>query len=191
MLQQLLEIDRELFLFLNNLGSSNWDWFWLLVTNKWISIPFYAVLLYLVFRRFGVKGTLIVLLLIAALITATDQMANLFKQTFERPRPCRQEGVMEYARIVAEVCGKYGYFSAHASSSFGLAIFISSLLKKTWKFLPYLMFGWAALVSYSRIYVGVHYPLDTLTGMLMGLLLGYIFYRICEYFLNRYSMRYP
>lgn len=190
MLETLLEIDREVFLYLNNLGNDRWDWFWLVVSEKWSWIPFYAVLLYLIFKKFGVQGTLIILVSVALLITATDQLANLFKNYFERPRPCRQEGVMEYARIVAEVCGRYGYFSAHAASSFALALFVGRLLKKQYRLLIFFMLIWALFVSYSRIYLGVHYPLDTLTGIFIGTLLGYLFYRLCLHLLNRYKVPY-
>lgn len=93
-MEQIIEWDKELYLFLNNLGSPSWDPFWMLITYKWTWIPFYAFLLYLIFRKFGAKGTLITAVVIALLITASDQLANVFKHAFERPRPCRQEGIM-------------------------------------------------------------------------------------------------
>lgn len=74
---------------------------------------------------------------ITLLITATDQLANVFKDGFERLRPCGQEGVKEYIRSIAVRCGKYGYFSAHASNSTGVAIFLGIILKR---FYPYLIY---------------------------------------------------
>ena len=187
MVEKIIEADRELYLFLNNLGNSSWDPFWLFITNKWAAIPLYVLLLYFIFRTFGVKGTLVILVLITLLITCTDQLANVFKDGFQRPRPCGQEGVMEYARFVAVRCGRYGYFSAHASSSFGLAVFVGSILKKIYSKLIWFLLFWAILVSYSRIYVGVHYPLDVLTGILIGAILGYLFYLLQQWLFRNYN----
>lgn len=180
-MERLAELDKELFLFLNNLGSETWDWLWVAISDKWMAIPLYAVLLYLIFRNFGWKPTLITMVAVALLITATDQLANLFKHGFERPRPCRQEGVMEYARFVAERCGRFGYFSAHAANSMGVAVFLSLLFRKVYPKLFIFLLFWAAVVSYSRIYLGVHYPGDIITGMAIGGLFGFGFYKFRQF----------
>ncbi len=187
MLEKIIEADWELYLFLNNLGNSTWDPFWLFITNKWAAIPLYALLLYFIFKTYGVKGTLVSLVLITLLITCTDQLANVFKHGFLRPRPCGQEGVMEYARYVAERCGRYGYFSAHASSSFGLSIFVGGILKRSYSKLIWFLLFWAVVVSYSRIYVGVHYPFDILTGMVIGAILGYLFYLLHSWLFRKFN----
>jgi undecaprenyl-diphosphatase len=188
MLERIIELDRQLFLYLNNLGNSSWDTFWLLVTEKWTAIPLYAILLYLIFRKFGGKGAIITAVLITLLITVTDQLGNVFKDLFERPRPCGQEGVMEYARFVAKRCGRFGYFSAHASNSMGVAIFLGIILKKYYHYLIFLLIGWSLLVSYSRVYLGVHYPGDILTGMLVGAIFGYLFSLLHKYLFDRFKV---
>ena len=176
MLEQLVEYDTELFLFLNNLGNTSWDGFWQFVTEKWSSIPLYVILLYLIYKHYGWKGTLVVLVSVALMITATDQLSNLFKNGIKRPRPCQLEELKESMRFVAVRCGRYGYFSAHAASSMAAAVFLGLTLRKWFKYLPFLLLIWAVLTGYSRIYLGVHYPLDVITGMAIGGFLGWMFY---------------
>ncbi len=176
MLEQLVEYDTELFLFLNNLGNTSWDGFWQFVTEKWSSIPLYVILLYLIYKHYGWKGTLVVLVCVALMITATDQLSNLFKNGIKRPRPCQLEELKESMRFVAVRCGRYGYFSAHAASSMAAAVFLGLTLRKWFKYLPFLLLIWAVLTGYSRIYLGVHYPLDVITGMAIGGFLGWMFY---------------
>lgn len=188
MIDQLLQYDTDLFLFLNNLGSEPWDGFWRFITEKYASIPLYAVLLVLLFKKLGWKATVVLLVCIALMITATDQLANLFKYVlFQRPRPCRVEALQAHMRFVADGCGRYGYFSAHAANSMAAAVFLGLVFRKWYKYLPFLLLFWAAVISYSRIYLGVHYPLDTITGMFFGALIGYLFYRIQKYIRMKYS----
>lgn len=189
-MEQLLEYDSALFQFLNGLGTPSWDKFWQIVTLKWSSIPLYIVLLYLIHKNYGTKPTLLVLVLVALMITATDQLANLFKHGFQRPRPCQVESLKDTIRFVAERCGRYGYFSAHAASSMAAAVFSGLVLKPYYKKLIFVLLIWAVIVAYSRIYLGVHYPLDCITGMAIGGLLGTGFYRLFRYLNNRYLLPY-
>ncbi len=176
MIEELLKYDSNLFLFLNNLGSEPWDNLWRVITNKFTFFPLYAILLFLVYRNFGLKGMLIIIVCAALMITSADQLANLFKHGLQRPRPCREEDLQSLMRLVVDHCSRYGYFSGHAVNSMATAVFMGLLLKKKYYFLPFLLLFWAFIVGYSRIYVGVHYPLDVLTGMFFGSIIGWIFY---------------
>ena len=187
-MDQLIQLDKDLFIFLNNLGNPQWDGFWLFMTEKFYQIPLYLVLLLFFFRNYGSKGTVITLLLVAVLIAASDQLANLSKYViFQRPRPCRAEGVSEFTRFIAHHCGRYGYFSGHATNSLALAIFTGYTLRNKVKFIFPFMLIWAFIVSYSRIYVGVHYPLDVVTGMVAGTILGYAAYKVHVYLISKYA----
>lgn len=171
-------LDEQLFVFLNSLGSERWDGLWLFVTNKTTWMPFFVALMYLVYRQYGLGNMLIILALIVVMITTTDQLANIFKSGFERPRPCREEHLKEIIRYVAPRCGHYGFFSAHAANSMALAAFLGLLFRKIHKSLGLLLLFLSVIVSFSRIYLGVHYPLDTLTGWVIGALVGFLAYKL-------------
>ncbi len=185
MLDQLLQFDSELFLFLNNLGSTSWDGFWMAYTTKIYWAPLYTILLYLMYKQWGNKAFLITVAVIALMILFTDQITNLFKYGFERPRPCHVDTLISKMRIVREGCGgRFGFFSGHASNSMAVAIFAGLMLKDRFKYLIYLLVIWAIVMAYSRIYVGVHYPLDVFCGMLFGGFSGFLFYKLNHYFIN-------
>lgn len=179
MLEILIQKDIELLIFLNNLGTTQWDGFWLFMTNKFSAIPLYLLLLYLSYKYYGVKGTVVIILSIALLITISDQTSNLFKYGFKRLRPCHDENVSQYVRLVKDSCGGYySYFSAHAANAMAVAVFFGLLFKKQLKYFSVLLIVWALVVSYSRVYIGVHYPLDIITGMFFGSLYGFLIFQL-------------
>jgi len=186
MIDQLLEYDTELFLFLNNLGSESWDNLWLIITHKLTFIPLYALLLFLLYKKFGAKSILIFVVVVALMITFTDQITNVFKRGFERSRPCGEADLIDQMRFIAVRCGKYGFFSGHSSNSMAAAVFAGLMLKPYYKNLIFILLFWSAVVAYSRIYVGVHYPLDLVCGLTFGAISGFLFYKLAKYLLKRF-----
>ena len=179
MLDQLIEYDKELFLLLNNLGTPTWDGFWMFYTTKYNWIPLYAVLLYLIFKTLNKKTFIVLLFVVVLMITFTDQVTNIFKDGFERLRPCYDKEINELVRLVKSSCGgKYGYFSGHASNSMAVAVFTGLLLRDKYKYLVFILLFWASLMAYSRVYIGVHFPFDIVSGMIFGALSGFVFYKI-------------
>jgi undecaprenyl-diphosphatase len=188
MLDQLLELDKELFLYLNKLGTSSWDTLWLIITDEFTFAPLYAFLLFLIYKKYGLKPLLIMVLVIAAMITFTDQISNTFKHGVMRPRPCRLDLLIdEGMRFIAERCGRYGFFSGHASNSMAAAVFGGLVLRPYYKNLIFILLFWSFIVAYSRIYVGVHYPIDILCGMTFGALTGFGFYKLNKHLLKRFT----
>lgn len=185
MIEQLLEYDTKLFLFLNNLGSPIWDNFWLFVTNRFAFIPLYLFLLYLLYKKHGLKPLLIFAVVITLMILFTDQITNVFKRGFARPRPCNVSELTDKIRFVVDYCGKYGFFSGHSSNSMAVAVFAGLLLRPYYKNLIFIMLFWSAMVAYSRIYVGVHYPLDIFCGLTFGACSGFLFYKLALYLLTK------
>ncbi|MBM1106454.1 phosphatase PAP2 family protein [Aurantibacter crassamenti] len=180
-MESILQLDKEFFLFLNSLGNTTWDGFWVFVTHKWNSIPIYFLLLFFSYRQFGIKNTIYVLIAVALMILCVDQLANFFKYGFQRLRPCFDTDVNVLMRQVQDSCehrGLYGYYSAHAANSYAIAIFFSLILKKNRLPMAIFILLWASLVAYSRIYIGVHFPFDVITGMFFGTLFGWIFAKL-------------
>ncbi|WP_104734360.1 phosphatase PAP2 family protein [Hanstruepera ponticola] len=191
MLEQLVQLDTDLFLYLNNLGTTTWDGFWMFYTTKFYWIPLYAILLFLIYKMPNPKIFILTVIIIALMITFTDQIANLFKKVLVlRLRPCHEPALEGLFRLVKPYCGgQFGYFSGHSSNSMAVAIFAGFMLRYRFKYLLYILIVWAIGMGFSRIYIGVHYPLDVLSGWIFGGLSGYAFYRLDKYLQNRFSMR--
>lgn len=186
MIDQLIDKDIELLIFLNNLGTPQWDGFWLFMSNKFSAIPLYGLLLYFTYKQLGFKKTFVAVIFIVLLIAASDQTSNLFKYGFKRLRPCHNENIADLIRLVGNRCGGlYGYFSAHAANSMAIAVFFGFLFRNKLSYLFPILVMWAISVSYSRIYLGVHFPLDVVTGMLIGLIYGILFYVFFKAFLKK------
>ncbi len=181
MIEEVLKLDSKLFLYLNNLGSPKFDSFWTTLSKIEANILMYSFLICLFFYVQKIRPKFLnifyLIFVIALMITITDQGANLFKDSFQRLRPCYNESIKDSLRLVKENCGgKYGFFSAHASNSFSLAIFFGLLLKNRIRYIILITIVYASLISYSRIYLGVHFPIDIIIGSSFGLCVGFIMY---------------
>ncbi|MDO5616368.1 MAG: phosphatase PAP2 family protein [Cruoricaptor ignavus] len=170
-MEEILQQDKDTFLFLNNLGNEAFDQFWIMVSGTFIWVPFYVILLYLLYKRFGLSNVLYIAVFIALGVTISDQLSGIFKSGIARLRPCHDPSLNHLMREV-KCGGQFGFYSAHASNTFFLASFLTFLLKNRYRKLPFILFFWATAVAYSRIYLGVHYPLDILFGATVGFLLG-------------------
>lgn len=183
----LISLDQQLFLFLNGLHTTWLDgpMFW--ISNKLIWIPLYVWLLYLVYQRYGKKISIIIPCT-ALLILFTDQTTNVFKFLVARLRPTHNPEIMHLVHTVNEYRGgMYGFFSGHAANSFALATFVLLLLKPSSKAVKIAFLFYTCLTVYSRIYLGVHYPLDIIAGALCGIALGFLFSTFTKVVIQKYD----
>ncbi len=173
-MERLNHFDQAVFTYLNGLHAP-----WLDVLMTWLTmgllwLPLYLFLLYLVIRRYR-WNTLWVLLFAALLITASDQLSVAVKDAVLRLRPSQDPSLCCVHLVNGYKGGMYGFYSSHASNTLSVAILLTIVLGKSYRFVGPVMITWAVLMSYTRIYLGVHYPGDVLAGWVAGILLGILF----------------
>ena len=176
LLDKIIRFDKELMVQLNSLGTESWDQFWILATNQLSWIPLYLIFFYLIFKSLGWKKGLALVLLTAVLITFSDQFTVFLKDSFERLRPNRDPSVNTMIRILKNN-SSFSFVSGHATTSMAVSLLMFLTLRKSFHY-TWLFFIWPIIFAYSRIYIGVHFPMDVLCGALLGAGIGYLFYRL-------------
>ena len=179
-LESIVARDKELLVYLNSFGSEQWDGFWLYITNQFHWIPLFVVILVLMYVKFGLKKMAFVLLFIAAMIAFSDQLTNFVKNTTDRVRPCNAVDIKPLIRYFSYRPKGYSFWSGHAGVSTIFTTFTILLFRRKYR-LIYLMILFPMLFGYSRIYLGVHYPIDVTTGYIMGIFIGYLFYKLFKF----------
>jgi undecaprenyl-diphosphatase len=181
----LLQTDRDLFLFLNGLHSEWLDVVMYWVTYKFTWIPLYTVLIVLTIRSEKKKSVAIIISVLVAVAIADKITSGVMKPYFMRLRPCHDPSLFGIIHQVGDCGGMFGFASSHASTSFALAVVWFTLLKDRLRNM-YLLLIWAAIYSYSRVYVGVHYPGDILVGAMVGIATGLVVVQLYYTFLKKY-----
>jgi len=174
MFDSLIEIDKNILIFLNNLGSERFDALWLIITKQSSWLLFFSFLAYLIIKKTSWKNFLLVIIFIAVLLTVGNESVEASKLYFERLRPCNDPSINTLIRVVKE-SKSFGFVSGHAANSISTMVFIYLLIKKYYRY-SFLIFLYPLIFAYSRIYLGVHFLGDILAGYTFGIMLGFGFF---------------
>lgn len=170
--------DTNFFLSINRNHSEYFDAFFTLFTSMITWLPFYLLVLYLIFKKYNQYGFWVLVALIIA-VTISDQLSGLIKDLAQRYRPSHEPSLLGKVHLPMGEGGEFGFVSSHAANTFAFAFLMGHLSKNRKLFL--MLLGWALVTAYSRIYVGVHYPLDVFAGAILGSLIGWLIYKLLMY----------
>ncbi len=181
-MEQLAQWDKELFVWLNGLGVEGYDSFWLFITHIENWIPLYILFFIFFLLALSRKQTLITTLFAGLTILSALGITTFVKNTVSRLRPNNTPELIDTIRILQNPID-YSFWSGHAAVSFATSIFVIWVLRSRSKW-AYLIFIWPLLFTLSRVYVGVHYPIDLFVGAIVGWGIGYFYYSVWKKIIN-------
>ena len=170
MIERIEGLDRELLLAINGDNPVWLDDAMLIISEKLTWIPLYVLALFYLWKVLGTRNWLWSLLFIGGMMALSDAgSVKLFKEFFQRYRPCHNLEIKQFIQLADGHCGgKYGFISSHAANHFAIAVFLATTIGRRWKWTRYALILWALLICYSRVYLGVHYPSDVMVGAMYG-----------------------
>ncbi len=174
MLQDIIQIDQNLLIYLNNLGSTKWDSLWLFITNQFFWTPLFILIFYLTIKSYGWKAGGVLILSMIVLVAFSDQFTNFIKNTVQRSRPNNNEEIKHLLRVLINP-QSYSFMSGHATTSTFFSVYVLLLLKDNYKYI-YLILFFPLVFSYSRLYLGVHFPIDIFVGILIGVTFANLYF---------------
>ncbi len=180
-MHELLELDRKILLWLNGFHSSSIDAMMMLMTKTIFWLPLYLILAYLIFKRYKIEGWFVLAAAGISILLADQITSGLMKPFFARLRPSQEPGLEGLLHLVnGYKGGRYGFASSHAANTFAIAFLIWCIFKDASRWAG-LIFLWAIVMSYTRIYLGVHYPGDIIAGALVGVFCGWLGFKFFQW----------
>ncbi|MFT4576121.1 MAG: undecaprenyl-diphosphatase [Polaribacter sp.] len=172
----LIQKDKQLLIYLNSLGSEQWDPFWLFITNQLNWAPLFLLIIFLIFENLGWKKGGFLFFFLILMVAFSDQFTNMIRGVFERLRPNNDTSINHVLRTLISP-QSYSFTSGHATTSMTFSVFIFFLFKEKYKYIKYI-YIFPLVFAYSRLYLGVHFPIDILSGATVGSILGFTFFKI-------------
>ena len=175
MLEQLIQFDHQLF-FAVNKGLSNtfFDWLMPYLRNRYFWAPLYLFLIIFLPRNYGKMGWFCILFLLITFAVSDFFSASIIKPAFERLRPCNDLSIKDEINSLVACGSGFSFPSTHATNHFGIAMFLVGTFYSRWKWIAPLALLWAFSVAFAQVYVGVHFPVDVITGAILGCMIGYV-----------------
>jgi len=176
MFETLIQKDKQFLIYLNNLGSEQWDPFWLFITNQLNWAPLFLLIIFLIFKNLGWKKGGFLFLFLVFMVAFSDQFTNLIRVTFERLRPNNDTSINHLLRTLIRP-QSYSFTSGHATTSTAFSMFAYLFFKDKYKYMKFI-FIFPIIFAYSRLYLGVHFPIDIISGATVGSIIGVTFYKL-------------
>lgn len=170
----IIQKDKELLIYLNNLGTENWDTLWLGITHQFNWAPLFIFIIFLVIKNFGWKRGGVVIISMILLVAFSDQFTNLIKNSVERLRPNNDPEIKHLLRIFIKP-QSFSFMSGHATTSTFFSVFTVLLLTEKYKYIYFILL-FPLVFAYSRVYLGVHFPLDISVGIIIGTLFANLYF---------------
>ena len=187
MLDRILKWDQEVFVLLNGRGSEVYDSFWIFVSNTKSAIPLFVLIIILLFKKHRASFWQGLVLILFVVSLADLSSVHCFKNVFMRLRPSHAPELADQIRLLVSKGGLYGFVSSHAANFFAIAGIVSAILSER-KYLNYILYSWATLVAYSRIYVGKHYLLDVIGGALLGFVIAKVIWHLVKKIKEKFTL---
>ncbi|WP_395804902.1 phosphatase PAP2 family protein [Daejeonella sp.] len=173
MIDQLVQFDRDLFFAINHgLSNSFFDWLMPILRDRYTWVLLYLFIIVFSIKNYGKQGFIMLLFLAMTFGISDFLSSSVIKPNVQRLRPCNETEIKTNVNNLVDCGTGYSFPSSHATNHFGIAVFLIMMFYHKWKIILPIGILWAASISFAQIYVGVHYPIDILTGSLLGSSIG-------------------
>lgn len=185
-MSELLQFDQYLFQLINSVWTTELlDVVMPVWRSKYFWLPLYIFLISFLLINFGKKGGFLFLFALGTIAISDTLSSQVIKKNVQRVRPCNDPQVSDLVDLKVKCGGGYSYTSSHATNHFALAFFLIFTLGIRFRWIKWVLVFWASSVSYGQVYVGVHYPLDVISGGILGIIVGILMARLYASFKDK------
>jgi undecaprenyl-diphosphatase len=179
MIEQLMQLDRDLFIAINHgLSNSFFDWLMPILRDRYTWVLLYLFIIVFAIKNYGKQGIYLLMFLLISFGISDYVSSSIIKPNVQRLRPCNETEIKSIVNNLVDCGSGYSFPSSHATNHFGIAVFLIMMFYHRWKIILPIGLLWATSISFAQIYVGVHYPIDILMGSILGSSIGFLLGKI-------------